>query len=458
MHFFDLLFIFGFLPITLLLTFLEKSCEYKNFILVLTSVVFFVWGRPFVLTLIFLSIVFDYVFARICEKSQDNVIRHLALAADFVINISCFVFFAWNKLFVNIEALSLSEKLIPLGIAFYSVRGFSYVYDVYKKNIPAEKNIFYLMTYMINFHLMIVGPIVRYGDISKQLRSRHINSQKLSEGFTKFIIGLSKIIIIVPVCSMLKAEGLDANCLTVTGSWIGMVAFIGEFVYGWSGFTDMAIGLGKMNGFDYPQNFLAWKPSECVLGAVKSFNATLVKFAGEVLVKPFRDRNYKLQMCMGILWCGVALGAWYSLKWNYIIAGLVLAVFIIFEKLFLKKLFEKIMPLFSAIYTSAVIFVVFGILNFNVQSDFSRWFKGLFGVGTVSFWNTDLNRLIERFIFVIIVIIVMSVPYSRDKSVKLVNKVVEKSDTAFAVISIVRTVVLCLLLLACTASIGNMSV
>ena len=171
----DLIFILGMFPIMTIISLFDRSAEYKNLILIVCSLLFFSWGRPFVFCLIFLSVILDWIFGLIISKNRENkALCGIFLALDIIMNVSLMLIFGQNILYNKVKKLSFDAAILPLGMGYYMLRGISYVYDVFKGNCKAEKNIFCLLTYMVSLHFMLVGPLVRYGDIEPQIRHREI--------------------------------------------------------------------------------------------------------------------------------------------------------------------------------------------------------------------------------------------------------------------------------------------
>lgn len=448
----DLIFIYGFLPITILITFLDRSTEYKNLILVLTSVVFFTFGRPMIICLLFLTVIFDYLFGLAAGYGRKKWLRALSFLCSIVMNSSLYIVFCWNSLFKNfgIEQLTLTKKLIPMCIAFYTIRGISYVGDVYKKRIKSEKNIFCLLVYMVSYHFMVVGPIVRYGDISDKIRRRTITGQNLNDGLNRFIIGFAKVMILGISFEKVKEAGLNFAELTPFGAWVGMLAFIGNIYFVFTGYTDMALGLGLLNGFKYKENFLPYSVRGYVSGIVKGFNKLLVDFFEDFLVVPFKKN--KSRYISGVLLSGVLIGLWYGFSQNYLIFGLYFALLVIIEKMFLKRILDKLPKIIGFIYTFLAVFVGAAIAYFSKLEDFLHWFKALFGVGTDYMWSVNMRNKTLSYLFLLIIGFLIIIPGFKNIIKSQLKDFSQKSEKNYAVIRISQTVCICLLLAMATAS------
>ena len=448
----DLIFIYGFLPITILISFLDRSTEYKNLILVLTSVVFFTFGRPMIILLLFSTIIFDYLFGLAAGYGRKKWLRALGLICSIIMNSSLYIVFCWNSLFKNlgVEQLTFAKKLIPLCIAFYSIRGISYVGDVYKKRIKPEKNIFCLLVYMVSYHFMVVGPIVRYGDISEQIRRRNITGQNLNDGLNRFIIGFAKVMILGLAFEKIKTAGLNFSELTPFGAWVGMFAFIGNIYFVFTGFTDMALALGTLNGFKYKENFSPIYLSGYVTGIVKGFNKLLIEFFEDFLVVPFKSD--KVKYISGVLLSGIFIGLWYGFSQNFLIFGLYFAMLVIIERLFLKRILNRLPKTIGYVYTLLAVFIGASIAYFAKLEDFLHWFKALFGIGADYMWSVNMRNNTLSYLFLIIIGILIIIPGFKNTIKSQLKAYSEKNEKNYAALRISQTVGICLLLIMATAA------
>lgn len=448
----DLIFIYGFLPITILITFLDRSTEYKNLILVLTSIIFFTFGKPIVILLLFSTVIFDYLFGLISGHGRTKFLRGLGFVCSILMNSALFIVFSWNSIFKNlgIESLTFSKKLIPICIAFYAIKGISYVGDVYKKRIKPEKNIFCLLVYMVSYHFMVVGPVVRYGDISNQIRRRTITGQNLNDGLNRFIIGFSKVMILSTAFDKISTAGLNLKELTPFGAWMGMAAFIGNIYFLFTGYTDMALGLGILNGFKYKENFSLINLSGYVTGIVKGFNKLLVQFFEDFMVVPFKKD--KIKYISGVLLSGIFMGLWYGFSQHFLIFGIYFAVLLIFEKLFLKQVLDKLPKIIGYVYTLLAVFMGSAIAYFAKLENFSRWFKALFGINTDYMWSVNMRNKTLSYLFLIIIGLFIMFPKLKNMIKLQLEAFGAKSEKNYATLRISQTIGICLLLIMATAS------
>lgn len=377
----DLLFVFAFLPITVIVSLFDRSAEYKNLILVISSVIFFTWGRPAIILLLFLTIIADYLFGLLADSGK-KPLRVMGLILSIIMNGGFFVVFARNYLFDKgellgkLSSLSFADKLIPLGIAFYTLRGVSYVFDVYKKNTEVEKNPFCILTYMVSFHFMFAGPVVRYGDIRGEIRERKVGFSEINDGFTRFVYGLGKAVVVAPVFKKLMEAGLVYENLTRTGAVFGMIGFLMYYFWSFWGYTDMALGLGLMNGFHYKENMLPMSFTKGLSHTAYAFNGSVTRLSSDVLV--YRGEKKILYILTGIF-CSLFVGLWYGFYKGALAGALVLGIFVILENLLLKKHFDKIPKILIAFYTFTITVASACMFCFDAFWKGRKWIFALLG-------------------------------------------------------------------------------
>lgn len=444
----DLIFVFAFLPVTVIVSLFDRSAEYKNLILVISSALFFSWGRPAIILLLFLTALFDYLFG-LLAASEKKILRIAALALDCIMNVGTFTVFAYNGLFDRgavlgkFDFLSFADKLIPIGIAFYTVRGISYVADVFSKRSQPEKNPFCILTYMMSYHFMLAGPAVRYEDIRPEIRKRTVTATELNDGITRFIFGLGKAVLLAPAFGKLMREGLDFSHLTTAGAWLGMLGFFGWLYWIFCGYTDMALGLGLMNGFHYPENMLPLRLKGYVTGMAGSFNNTLFRFFGMNTV--YQGENPFLY-AVTVLLSAVLAGVWYGVRKGTMFGILFFGVFIILEKLFLKKFFDNKPPLLGNFYTLVISLCGFAVMYFDSYWKFRKWVPAILGKATAS-GSGELFGIVKSNWVLIAVGVAAALPLVTDIVKKLAGKL-SAGEKGYSAVRVVKTaftlLVLCL--------------
>lgn len=449
MSYSDLLFFLGLLPLSVLFSFLDRSAEYKNFILIITSVIFFAWAKPIIVCLLFLTVIAEYLIGIGIEKSKSagKAGARALLFADLIMNAGIFFVFAHNYLFDKVEILSFSEAVIPVGVAYYTVRGFSYCYDVYTDKIKAERNIFCLLTYMVSYHFMIVGPIVRYGDIEPYIRKRTAGGREINEGLKIFIPGLAKVLLLAPVFSGIKLAGLNGEEITLLGCWLGMISFFAEAYFVFTGMSDMARGLGKMNGFDYPENYRELGTKGLFKGLLESFNTTLVKFFEEVFERAGRGKKLLTAVCTVL--CFAAVMLWYEARLNFLIVGIAAGLIAVLEKYAYGRKLERLPSAVKLIYVFILSMILFGGLYFSSMYGYRKWLLALVGTGTEYELSVAVKKAVLNNIVLIVIAFISVCPVIKKPLLSAAERYGERSARAYGQVMICKTAVRAVVLLLC---------
>ena len=380
MLFSSLTFIFIFLPLILLIYYISKD-KFKNYILLIFSLLFYSWGEPKYIILMILSIVINYYFAILIDKCRnDKRNSKILLILSLIINLGLlFVFKYLNFFVININNLfsvniPLKSIILPIGISFYTFQILSYVVDVYKKEVDVQKNIFTLGTYIAFFPQLIAGPIVRYSTIEKELNKRKHSFEKFSNGLRRFIIGLGKKVIIANKVAYLADVILNG---AVQNEYKGLILFVGVLAYtlqiyfDFSGYSDMAIGLGKMFGFEFLENFNYPYISKSITEFWRRWHISLSSWFKDYVYIPLGgNRVSKSRWIINILVVWMLTGLWHGASWNFVLWGLYFAVILLIEKLFLNKYLEKLPKFIRWIYAFVLInigWIIFRLEDINIM-------------------------------------------------------------------------------------------
>ena len=399
MLFSSLTFLLVFLPLTLIVYFLSKD-KYKNYILLLVSLVFYSWGEPKYIILMILSIVFNYYFGLLIDKFKKRKnLKKLILVLSIIFNIGLLLVFKYlGFIFNNISNifslnLPIINIMLPIGISFYTFQILSYVVDVYRKEVKVQKNIFTLATYITLFPQLIAGPIVRYQTVEKELKKRTHSLEKIYNGLKKFIVGLGKKIIIANNMALLAdaifnyAIEYDYKGIPII---IGVLAYTFQIYFDFSGYSDMAIGLGKIFGFEFLENFNYPYISQSITDFWRRWHISLSSFFRDYVYIPLGgNRVKKYRWIINILIVWALTGLWHGASWNFIIWGLYFAIILLIEKLFLSKILNKIPGIIRWLYSFILInigWIIFRAENFELMI---YVFKNIFVINK----ETNLNFL-----------------------------------------------------------------
>ena len=374
MIFSSLSFIFFFLPLLLIIYFISKE-KYRNYILLLFSLLFYSWGEPKYILLMILSIIINYYSALKIDKMKNKRSKKLLLIISIILNLSILFYFKYIDFFLsnlnNMFNISLKriDVILPIGISFYTFQEISYLIDVYKKRIKVQKNIFYLGTYISFFPQLIAGPIVRYKDIEKQLLNRNCTFDKFCNGARRFIIGLGKKVLIANNVSYIVDCIFNSTSLTDYGIVIiitGLVSFTIQLYYDFSGYSDMAIGLSKIFGFELIENFNYPYSATSIRDFWKRWHISLSSWFKDYVYIPLGgSRVSKLKYVRNIFVVWILTGIWHGASWNYIIWGLYYAILLLLEKKLSKNI--KRIPIFIR-WLITFILINIGWLIFKIEN------------------------------------------------------------------------------------------
>lgn len=365
MVFSSTIFLCIFLPIVLLGYYICPK-KGRNLFLLIASLVFYAWGEPKYVLLMMLSITINYVFGLLMEKNRQNERRlKLMLVLSVVIDLALLCFFKYTDFVIsNINAafdmgFDLLKLALPIGISFYTFQAMSYTIDVYRGDVKVQRNIIDFGMYISMFPQLIAGPIVRYADVEGQLRDRHVTAQDLSEGAMRFIVGLGKKVLLANQIGALWSEiyalGGHSSALT---AWIGAVAFTFQIYFDFSGYSDMAIGLGRMFGFKFPENFRYPYQSVSITDFWRRWHITLSTWFREYLYIPLGgNRRGLARQALNLFIVWTLTGFWHGAGWNFILWGLYYFVILLLEKLFMLKALDKAPKLLRHIYSLLLIVI-----------------------------------------------------------------------------------------------------
>lgn len=472
MVFSSLLFLYAFLPLCLLCYVLVPGTRGKNVVLLLFSLLFYSWGAPKYLLLLVGMVVADWKIAEKTEAAKRQGEKKMWLVTACVVNLGLIGIFKYvnffDSTFMGIFGADplLPKIALPIGISFYTFQLLSYVVDVYRGEVPAQKNVFTLLLYASLFHQCIAGPIVRYRDVSEELLSRHTNFREIGEGVTRFCVGLAKKALLANVCgeladSLIGITTTDPNPVAETilhtdsaALWMSMLFFTLQIYLDFSAYSDMAIGMGRMIGLHYKENFNYPYIARSVKDFWRRWHISLSSFFRDYVYIPLggsRRGTARTIFNLFIVW--MLTGFWHGASWNFVLWGLYYFVFLTMERLFLGKLLEKIPHIIGRVYTWFV--VLFGWVLFRFE-DFScvrAMFVAMFGNYGQNYWLTDNTRLmLGGYFWFVLVAIVATTPLVSFLG-KALRRKGEQSKPAETIYGVIQSVAPALLLVLSTAAL-----
>ena len=376
MLFSSLTFLFGFLPILLLGYYVVPSRKFKNCILLVFSLLFYAWGEPKYILLMLVTILISYIMGLLINKYDSKPkVKKLLLTMSIILILAGLIFFKYtNFILENITRvtkadITFMDIILPIGISFYSFQILSYVIDLYNKKVEVQRNIFSLALYVSLFPQLIAGPIVRYETVEDELKNRKENLPDILSGFKRFIVGLSKKIIIA------NNMGLIADSIFVLNNsnigtlimWLGVLAYTLQIYFDFSGYSDMAIGLGKMFGFHFLENFNYPYIAKSITDFWRRWHISLSSWFRDYIYIPLGgNRVSKLKWIRNICVVWLLTGLWHGASWNFVLWGAYFAIILLIEKIFLLKFIEKSPKIIQWLY--AIFLIMLGWVIFRCES------------------------------------------------------------------------------------------
>ena len=388
-------FLYYFLPLVLAVYFLTPRAG-KNAVLFLSSLLFYAWGEPRFCIFMLLSIAQGYVFGRLIEKHAQNKKRSkLFLTASVALSLALLAYCKYADFFLSsVNAVTgLSFKLLhvtlPIGISFYTFQILSYVVDVYRGEVPAQKSFLKLGTYIAMFPQLIAGPIVRYAEIAPQLDSRQTTLEDVSSGACRFVIGLSKKVLLANVLYELITAFQQSRDLSVLYFWLYAVSFALQLYFDFSGYSDMAIGLGRIFGFRFQENFNYPYISGSITEFWRRWHISLGSWFRDYVYIPLGgNRVSKAKWLRNILVVWMLTGLWHGASWNFVLWGLGFAVLLVAEKLVYGRLLQRTHVL-KHVYTLLLVTLSFVLFNADSVSEAVLQLGAMFGAGGLPLVSTE---------------------------------------------------------------------
>ena len=382
-------FLYFFLPITLIVYYLSPR-KFRNFVLLIASLVFYAWGEPVYILIMLFSTTFNYVSGLFIDKFQKGAKKHyvkVVLIVSIIGNLAVLGFFKYsNFLISNLNSLfdlnlSLLSLALPIGISFYTFQTMSYTIDVYKESIPAQKNFISFATYVTLFPQLIAGPIVKYRDVSESLESRKENIEDFSNGVKRFILGLFKKVMLANNIGFIweSIKSTSYSEMSMLLAWIGAICFTLQIYYDFSGYSDMAIGLGKMFGFHFLENFNFPYLSKSITEFWRRWHLSLSSWFKEYVYIPLGgNKKGTKRTILNLLIVWFLTGLWHGASWNFVAWGLYFGVLLIIEKFFLAKYLDKIPNILRHIYTLILVVISWVLFACSTLGDAVNYLSVMF--------------------------------------------------------------------------------
>ena len=425
MIFSSILFIYYFLPILLLVYFIIPN-KYKNLVLLIFSLLFYFLGEPKYIIVLLSSCIINYYLSKQFEKSKK---RKLYLIISLIYNIGNLLVFKYTDFFISNINQILNTKIpylyiiMPIGISFFTFQALGYVIDVYNKKHKPAKNILDFMTYICLFPQLVAGPIVRYSDIEKELTDRTHSYDLFAEGIKRFIIGLSKKVLLANVLGEFSKALITE---TVLSSWLKPIAYTLQIYFDFSGYSDMAIGLGLMFGFKFLENFNYPLIASSITDFWRRWHISLSSWFRDYVYIPLGgNRVSKLKWIRNIFTVWFLTGFWHGASWNFIIWGLYFGIILVIEKLFTGKYIAKT-KVFKYIYSLLIIVISFLIFNSNNTKEIFNSLKNMFLLNNIELTNPETIYYLKSYLVLLVISIISATPLLKTIIIKLRNTKLNK--------------------------------
>lgn len=420
MVFSSLLFLCVFLLINIFLYYAINNNTYRNAVLIISSLAFYAWGEPIWISVLILSALFNYFIGVSIERNRGSRkgkgILVLAAAANLFV-LGFFKYFGFiteninTLLGVNIPIISIG---LPIGISFYTFKSISYIVDVYRGEVKAQKSLFKFLLYVSLFHHLVAGPIVRYKDIEQDIENRTLSFESFNNGVSRFIIGLGKKVIIANQANEFSKAFLDMDYsrLPVLGAWAGILLYAIEIYFDFSGYSDMAIGLGKMYGFNYKENFNYPYIAKSATEFWRRWHISLTSFFKDYVYIPLGGNRKHHVRNMLVVW--LLTGLWHGASWNFVVWGLYFFVLLVIEKFALLKIEKKIPAVVWRLYFAVVVLVGW---VFFYHTDITKTFKFLgimFGINAPAFSSPEVEIFLNNYVIFIAIALISCTPLMKN--------------------------------------------
>ena len=450
MLFTSISFLYYFLPALIIIYFITPK-KYKNIILLIASLLFYFYGEPKYVFLMIVEIVIAYIGAILIDKYKSQS-KNILIITLFI-HVFLLIIFKYTDFIIqtindisnaNIKLLNIA---LPIGISFYTFQIISYIIDVYNGKVKVQKNIINLATYVSLFPQLVAGPIVRYQTVEKELDDRVHSFNNFAYGIRRFSIGLAKKVLIANALGELCTKAFVLNETTVIFYWIFGISYMLQLYFDFSAYSDMAIGLGRIFGFNFPENFNYPYISKSITEFWRRWHISLGTWFKDYVYIPLggnRDGKYKQIRNILIVW--LLTGIWHGANWTFLIWGLLFGIILIIEKIFLNKFMEKLPSFIKRIYVLFIVMILFIIFNAENMSVALTNIKGLFGMNGEVFVNDYTLHYLKSYLPLLIIAFLGATPF-----IKILIDKLRKNKYANSIINILEPILIVIILVVVTS-------
>lgn len=427
MVFSSIFFLFRFLPVFLILYFVVPK-RARNLVLFLGSLVFYAWGEPVYVVLMLFSTLSDYIHGLLIARYRGKRAATCLLVSSIVINLGLLGFFKYSGLGLP----------LPIGISFYTFQTMSYTIDVYRGEVKAQRNLLDFGVFVTMFPQLIAGPIVKYKTVAEELRTRHASPEDMAEGARRFVIGLGKKVLLANNIGPLfvEAAGMAEGSLSLLAAWLGILAYAFQIYFDFSGYSDMAIGLGRIMGFHFPENFNYPYTAVSVTDFWRRWHMSLSSWFREYVYIPLGGNRKGLRrQLLNIVIVWSLTGIWHGAGWNFLLWGMWFALFLILEKIIFGKKSVSLPKPAGWICTMIVVLVSWCFFSLEKMDNIILFLKSMFGMGGAGFANEETWYMLGNYAVLLLVLAIGALPLGK-KAVEWIKGRCSKDTQAGPALSI----------------------
>lgn len=467
MVFSSLVFLFQFFPAVLILYYILPK-RAKNLCLLISSILFYAWGEPKYVFVLIISIILNYILGILIVNNKKNKSSKRIMILSVCVNILVLCLFKYSHMMVQLFESITSDKVdfigiaMPLGISFYTFQSISYIVDVYRGIANVQKNIISFGMYISMFPKLIAGPVVRYSTIEAEITHRNENLdqiiQNLSYGIRRFVIGLSKKVLFANSIGIIWKSISQGNLLTLpaTMAWVGVLAYSFQIYFDFSGYSDMAIGLARMFGFQLEENFNYPYISKSITEFWKRWHISIGSWFKDYVYIPLGgNRKGKLRHFTNIIIVWILTGLWHGANLNFLLWGTYFGVIIILEKL-LNRILKRLPNMIRHLYSFVLICFGWMIFALDRIRDVKLYARALFGFNGWGFNTKDITYLFHTQFLFFIILIVASTPFVSTVCMKIQNKLYKKRNGIY-IVTLLQNIIFILLMIVSVAYLVNES-
>lgn len=447
MVFSDIFFLFEFLPVFLICYFAASKTKIKNLVLIAFSLFFYAWGEPVCVLLLLFSSLFDFLSGRFISEHKGEKKAILGVIASCVVDLSILCVFKYSGFIMgSINSLfSLSLPVpdihLPIGISFYTFQSITYVVDVYRGDARAQKNYFGYLLYLSMFFQLVAGPIVRYSTVSREIENRQVMIAEFSDGITRLIFGLGKKVLLANSMGAIADEllGFEGSPASMLAAWAGVILYSLQIYFDFSGYSDMAIGMGLMCGFHFPENFNYPYISRSATEFWRRWHISLGTFFRDYVYIPLGGNRKHQMFNIAVVW--FLTGLWHGASTNFILWGLYFGVLLMIEKTFLLKVLDALPKIVGHLYL--IIAVIFGwlIFYFTDMSRMGAAFSAMIGRGGIQPADLLTETRLQSSLWIIIAAVILCTPVYKKIS-EAGHRIARSTKGGFVIVSTVKVVFL----------------